>query len=81
MTIAAGEMSECTGQVVYCNFTLRPLRARYLPASEAETAVEIVHYPFEKRQENTHVSYALVSETYYFLLFVEYVLPFCALYI
>lgn len=59
MTIAAGEMSECTGQVVYCNFTLRPLRARYLQSSEAETAAEIVHYPFEKRQENTNISYAL----------------------
>jgi hypothetical protein len=55
MSISAGEMSECTGQVTYCNFSLRPLRIRY----HDETTAEIILYAHEKMDKTSGISYAL----------------------
>jgi hypothetical protein len=55
MSIAAGEMSECTGQVTYCNFSLRPLRHRFAD----DTTTERILYTHERRDTATDISYAL----------------------
>lgn len=49
-------MSECTGQVTYCNFSLRPLRIRY----QDETTAEIILYAHEKMDKTSGIAYALV---------------------
>lgn len=60
LTVAAGELSECTGHVTYCNFTLRPVRARYVAKSEAgQDEAPITYYPHIKRDAG--IEYALVS--------------------
>lgn len=60
LTVAAGELSECTGHVTYCNFTLRPLRARYVVKNDTDQEeTPITYYPHVKRDGG--IEYALVS--------------------
>lgn len=60
LTVAAGELSECTGHVTYCNFTLRPLRARYVVKNDAgQEETPITYYPHVKSDGG--IEYALVS--------------------
>jgi hypothetical protein len=60
LTVAAGELSECTGHVTYCNFTLRPLRARYVVKNDTyQEETPITYYPHVKRDGG--IEYALVS--------------------
>ena len=59
LTVAAGELSECTGHVTYCNFTLRPLRARYVVKNDTDQEeTPITYYPHVKSDGG--IEYALV---------------------